>query len=100
MLPIFADSGGVHCRWAPANAGPATMPELSCSHVLRWVLSPSVRHGGTIQQLWVRRGVCPHCAASHALLPEFLLAHRLDTLDTISDALSGRPEPHLARSTL
>jgi hypothetical protein len=59
-----------------------------------------VRHGGSIQRLWVRRGVCPHCAASHALLPEFLLAHRLDTLDAISDALAGRPEPYVARSTL
>src|SRR2546427_3206136 len=59
-----------------------------------------VRHGGTIQQLWVRRGVCSRCAASHALLPEFLLARRLDTLDTISHALAGRPEPQLARSTL
>jgi hypothetical protein len=34
------------------------------------------------------------------LLPGFVLAHRLDTVDTVTEALAGRPNAGLPRSTV
>ncbi len=47
----------------------------------------SVRVGGLCHQLWVRRGECRACGASHALLPSFLVRGRLDVVDTIGVVL-------------
>lgn len=59
-----------------------------------------VRLRGRRHQLWVRRGRCARCATSHALLPDFVVAHRLDTTDTIAAALHGQPDPTLPASTV
>lgn len=59
-----------------------------------------VRLRGRRHQLWVRRGRCARCATSHALLPDFVVAHRLDTTDTIAAALNGQPDPTLPVSTV
>ena len=47
----------------------------------RWL-----RGSGT-QRLWIRRGRCSSCRRSHALLPDFLLERRLDTVEVIGRAL-------------
>lgn len=47
----------------------------------RWV-----RGRGT-ERLWIRRGRCPICRRSHALLPDFLLERRLDEVQVIGQAL-------------
>lgn len=38
-------------------------------------------------QIWVRRGRCPTCRVTHALLPDFVHARRLDTVEVIGAAL-------------
>jgi hypothetical protein len=48
----------------------------------RWVRGP-----GT-QQVWIRRGRCSRCLRSHALLPDFLLERRVDTVEVIGQALA------------
>ena len=48
----------------------------------RWVRGP-----GT-ERLWIRRGRCSRCLRSHALLPDFLLEHRLDEVEVIGHALA------------
>ncbi|MGH9247284.1 MAG: DUF6431 domain-containing protein [Acidimicrobiales bacterium] len=59
-----------------------------------------VRANGRRHRVWVLRGRCSSCAASHALLPEFVLAHHLDTVDTIGAALVGQPDPALPATTV
>ncbi len=46
-----------------------------------------VREGRT-RRIWIHRAACGPCATSHALLPAFLLVHRLDTVDIIGSALT------------
>lgn len=46
------------------------------------------------------RGRCPGCAASHALLPDFVVAHHLDTADSIGAALLGQPVPPVPAITV
>lgn len=48
----------------------------------RWV-----RHGRT-RRIWVRRATCRRCRVSHALLPAFLLARRLDAVAAIGAGLA------------
>jgi hypothetical protein len=48
----------------------------------RWVRGP-----GT-EQVWIRRGRCSRCLRSHALLPDFLLERRVDTVEVIGHALA------------
>jgi Domain of unknown function (DUF6431) len=49
---------------------------------LRWV-----RYGRT-RRIWVRRATCRRCRVSHALLPAFLLARRLDAIEAIGAGLA------------
>jgi transposase-like protein len=46
-----------------------------------------VRVGRARFGLLVRRACCPACERTHALLPGFLLAHRLDAVDAVGCAL-------------
>lgn len=62
--------------------------------------SRQVRADGRRLQVWVLRGRCPSCAASHALLPEFVVAHYLDTADAIGAALLGQPAPAVPATTV
>jgi hypothetical protein len=48
----------------------------------RWVRGPDT------QRLWIRRGRCPKCARTHALLPDFLLERRLDGVEVIGQGLA------------
>ena len=45
----------------------------------RWVRADGV----TEVHLWIRRGWCPRCRRSHALLPSFLFLRRLDAVERI-----------------
>jgi len=46
-----------------------------------------VRVGRAMFRLLVRRACCPACERTHALLPGFLLARRLDAVDAVGFAL-------------
>jgi hypothetical protein len=48
----------------------------------RWVRGPST------ELVWIRRGRCTSCRRSHALLPDFLLEHRLDEVEVIGRSLA------------
>ena len=41
----------------------------------------------TDQRIWIRRGRCATCPTTHALLPDFVHARRLDAVDVIGAAL-------------
>ena len=43
--------------------------------------------GSDTWRLWICRGRCSSCRRSHALLPDFLLARRLDEVEVIGRAL-------------
>jgi hypothetical protein len=58
----------------PACAGPL----VSWSGYRRWL-----RAGGRCQRIFVPRVRCGPCAVTHALLPAFVLAWRLDAVETI-----------------
>jgi transposase-like protein len=47
----------------------------------------SLRAGGRDLRLWVRRARCRTCESTHALLPAFVVAGRLDTVETIGAVL-------------
>jgi hypothetical protein len=42
-----------------------------------------IREGGEKGAIWVRRGRCPPCAVTHALLPDFVDEQRLDAVEVI-----------------
>jgi len=48
-----------------------------------------VRHEGRAHRIWVPRGRCRPCSATHALLPAFVVLHRLDSIETIGDVLES-----------
>lgn len=47
-----------------------------------------VRQAGQCRKLFVRRARCAPCARTHALLPAFVLAYRLDVVETIGAVLA------------
>ena len=49
---------------------------------LRWV------RYGRARRIWVRRATCRGCRVSHALLPAFVLARRLDAVEAIGAGLA------------
>ena len=48
----------------------------------RWLRDRVAHH------VWVRRGRCPACRSTHALLPDLIHKRRLDTVDVIGAALA------------
>src|SRR5260370_28123680 len=48
-----------------------------------------VRAAGRCRKIFIRRVRCGPCGVSHALLPAFALAWRLDTAGVIGTALAG-----------
>ncbi len=60
-----------------------------------------LRHRGQRHRLWVHRARCAPCGRSHALLPDFVVGHHLDSVDTIAAAVAGRqPDATLPASTM
>jgi hypothetical protein len=49
----------------------------------------SLRTGDRCVRLWVPRARCAPCDATHALLPAFVVLHRLDTVETVGAVLDG-----------
>jgi len=43
--------------------------------------------------MWLRRGICPICRVTHAILPEDLCAYRDSTLQAVEAAVSPGPVP-------
>jgi len=68
------------------------IPRLDCpgcgramgwwSGYVRWV-----RVQGRVWRVWVRRARCAPCRVTHALLPSFVLARRVDAVEVIGAAL-------------
>jgi Domain of unknown function (DUF6431) len=53
-----------------------------------------VRDRGRCVSMWVRRARCGGCRETHALLPAFVLTHRLDvaeSIGTVLDEVAGAP---------
>ena len=44
---------------------------------------------GECRKLWIRRGRCARCRATHALIPSFLLVGRLDVVEVIGEVIAG-----------
>lgn len=59
-----------------------------------------LRHRGVMHRLWVHRARCTPCGRSHALLPDFVVAHHLDSADTIAAAVHGRADTTVPVSTV
>lgn len=60
----------------------------------RWI-----REAGTLRRIFVRRVRCRRCGTGDALLPHFVLGHRLDTATAVGAAVlagAGRPVPGAA----
>ena len=58
-----------------------------------------LRHRDGVYRLWVWRGYCRPCDVSHALLPDFVVPHHLDTLDRIFASLDPRVTVDVPAST-
>ncbi len=49
----------------------------------RWLRAPLL-----VERIWIRRGRCSSCRRSHALLPDLVLARRLDEVEVIGEGLA------------
>jgi len=49
----------------------------------------AVREAGVVHAVRVRRAACRPCRASHALLPDFVVHRRRDSVEAIGDALAA-----------
>jgi hypothetical protein len=69
----------------PAQACPGCKQRLTgWGGYWRWVRA----RGQPDQQVWIRRGWCRRCRGTHAFLPSFLFAHRLDPVAVIGAAFT------------
>ena len=87
------------CALSPSSyvaAGKSVVvPALRCPTCLVWLM----RWGGywrwlraplLIERIWIRRGRCAVCRRSHALLPDLVLARRLDGVAVIGRGIALR----------
>ena len=59
-----------------------------------------VRQAGVVHELVVHRVRCPRCRAGYAILPDFVVARRLDTAEVIGAAVTAAAgAPGAARGT-
>lgn len=92
MAIVWACALGV-TAYAAAGQG-IIVPRLACPDCRRplwrwggywrWLRGPDEGE----RRLWVRRGRCPACRRSHALLPDFVLARRLDRVEVVGRGLA------------
>jgi Domain of unknown function (DUF6431) len=79
---------------AYADAGRAVqVPRPDCPScagpvVFWWGYWRYVRSAGQCRKVWIRRVRCGRCGVSHALLPAFVLAWRLDAAEVIGTVLA------------
>ena len=58
-----------------------------------------LRHGDRVRRVWIWRGYCRACSRSHALLPDFVVPHHLDSADQIFASLDDRVDVAVPAST-
>jgi Domain of unknown function (DUF6431) len=85
------------CSWSPSSYAAAgqqvVVPPQRCPRCLRrlvgwggywrWLRAPLL-----VERIWIRRGRCSVCRRSHALLPDLVLARRLDEVEVIGHGLA------------
>ncbi len=87
---VWACGLDVESNAALGHAVEVKRPECpSCRRPMGWWSGYErfVREG-RVWKIWVRRARCGLCAVSHALLPAFILARRLDAVETIGPGLA------------
>lgn len=94
-VPIDACLRAVRRVRPPAQRCPTCRTELALQGGYRRRL----RHDATTGSLWVWRAYCRACDRSHALLPDFVVAHHLDTSDTIYAAVEHNQAQGVTSST-
>jgi hypothetical protein len=68
----------------------AAMPHLpGLADELGWVLA-LVARAAADRSIWIRRGRCAVCRRTHALLPDLVLARRLDEVAVIGRGIALR----------
>ena len=83
------------CRLSVAEYAAAgkhiDVPEQACplcgTRLTGWSGYRRWLRDGSEQHIWIRRGRCAACRRTHALLPDFVHARRLDSVDVIGAAL-------------
>ena len=88
-----------YARGSGRAADPVLLSSLSRSLRPESGYWRQVRHRGVRHRLWVHRARCTPCASTHALLPDFVVLHHLDSVDTIAAAVSGRTDLCLLATT-
>jgi hypothetical protein len=59
----------------------------------------SVRHLADVYSIWIPRRRCSACRRTHAVLPDFVLDHRRDTVDVIGRAVEQKIQGTTAKAT-
>ena len=78
---------------------PQSCPDCSGTLIVQGGYNRLLRHRDRVERLWVWRGLCAPCKHSHALLPDFVVPHHLDTTDVIFAALDRRVVMDVPAST-
>ncbi len=86
-------------RRPPAATATAALPVVPVGSHGAGRLPPSTPSPWRCARLWVWRGYCGPCDASHALLPDFVVPHHLDSLDRIFASLDPRVTVDVPAST-
>ena len=85
------------CSLSPASYAAAgrsiVVPALRCPTCLAWLMSWGgywrwLRAPLLIERIWIRRGRCGVCRRTHALLPDLVLARRLDDVAVIGRGIA------------
>jgi len=80
-------------RYAPVSrAVKPPRPACPACKVAMWFdgcYRRKVRQAGVVHELVVHRVRCPRCRAGHAILPDFVVARRLDTAEVIGAAVAA-----------
>jgi hypothetical protein len=85
------------CALSPASYAAAgkhvVVPSQRCPQCLGWLMGWGgywrwLRAPLLVERIWIRRGRCPACRQSHALLPDLILARRLDEVGVIGEGLA------------
>jgi Domain of unknown function (DUF6431) len=84
-LPVDAYAAAGRAVEAPESRCPACQAALvPWSGYWRFV-----REAGRCLRVFVRRGRCRTCRSTHALLPAFVVPHRLDVIETVGNVLDA-----------
>jgi hypothetical protein len=83
LSPAGYAAAGKHVL-APAQRCPECLGWLTrWGGYWRWLRAPLL-----VERIWIRRGRCSLCRRSHALLPDLVLARRLDEVEVIGQGVA------------